>query len=102
MKKIALFVALVVIFGGIYSFVYLSNSKNINANTGSGSISKTCDCVDPAQCKAEGKCDGECEDQEKGQDGNCSIEMCQPAPAAAPVEVRTPVLPPCCKDKENR
>jgi hypothetical protein len=34
MKKIALFVSMVVIFGGLYTFAYLNNSKSINASNG--------------------------------------------------------------------
>lgn len=100
MKKIALFVALVVIFGGIYSYVYLSNSRNINANIGGSSISKICDCVDPAKCKAEGICDGECEDKGKEKDGNCKVESCQQAPTKAVTPA--PYVPPCCRVKENK
>jgi hypothetical protein len=78
--------------------VYLTNSKNINANTSSVSTTKTCECEDPEQCKAEGKCDGECEEISKK--GNCNIEMCQPNPIK--VSEPLPYTPPCCKDKVNK
>lgn len=97
MKKIALFVALVVVFGGIYTFVYLSNSRNTNANNSQNSISKTCQCEDPEKCKAEGKCDGDCEDE-----NNCSVTTCESVKTQAIQTTPSPYVPPCCKDKVNK
>jgi hypothetical protein len=95
MKKIALFVSMVVIFGGLYTFAYLNNSKSINASNGKTSISKACECEDPAKCKEEGKCDGECEESE-----SCSTTTCE----SIKQQVKDPIpyTPPCCKDKENK
>lgn len=80
MKKIALFVALVVIFGGLYAFAYFSNSKSINASSNGSSVSHVCECEDPEQCKAEGTCDGECEETTKGGNvGGCGSNNSKPA-----------------------
>lgn len=94
MKKIALFVALVLIFGGLLTIGYIANSRYSNASNRS-SIEK-CECEDPAKCKAEGKCDGECEDGT----GTCENVECQITKPA--VTETTPYVPPCCREKGTK
>jgi hypothetical protein len=95
MKKIALFVALVVIFGGLFTFAYLKNSKNTSASNNRGIISKVCECEDPAKCKAEGKCNGECEIGEECGNVGCESVKTQ-------VTQTAPYTPPCCLNKETK
>jgi hypothetical protein len=92
MKKIALFVAIVIVFGGLYTYLHLINSKSIKAVNNSTSISKTCDCIDPKLCKEQGNCN---------EAINCGEQTCQ----AVKAKVTTPepsLLPPCCRDKGNK
>lgn len=94
MKKVALFVALVLIFGGLLTIGYVVNSRSGNAVSKS-SVEK-CVCEDPEQCKAEGKCDGECEEDAQ----SCANEGC------GTEKVKTtqtqPYTPPCCNAGGDR
>ena len=73
MKKAALFLALIVIFGGLTAFAFFSNLRNGKA-TGS---------PNSAKCQVTENCQVTCEDQSK-------------------ITEKTQTLPPCCQQEGNR
>ena len=94
MKKVALFVALVLIFGGLLTIGYFLNSRSGNAVSRT-SVEK-CTCEDPEQCKAEGKCDGECQDGGE----TCANEDC--GTEKANVTKTLPYTPLCCQTGRDK
>ena len=75
MKKVALFVALIVVFGGLSTFAFFYNIRNGKATGTQNS----------QECQVTEDCRVTCEDQNKNNEKTPSFN-----------------LPPCCQQEGNR